>query len=542
MLTKLGPFEVLEVIGRGGMGTVYRGIDPIIGRPVAIKVIRLLGYNDGEEQAWLKDRLFREARTAGSLRHPGIVTIYHVGEEQDVAYIAMEFVDGPTLHQILDQEPPRDSAMLCRILSETAAALDYAHARGLVHRDIKPANIMVNADGVTKVTDFGIAKTTIGQTATKTGMILGTPYYMSPEQIRGNTLDGRSDQFALAVVSYEIFTGRRPFQAEQPTSICYQIIHEEPMSPEDLNPALGAEVAEVIKKGLAKEPEGRYSTCTEFTAVLSTALSKAAYKASQVPPQPTIHLPPPTPRPPDSASESIPTHRPRYEKFRGSIWMVLSLVIVLTSIWILGSRSSQKTESPSEIVKKSSPATTQGSDEPRIEPAPTAAASPIAESKPAAKNLVANATNQTAVPREEPKTPAPVQPKPTEEPDAAPVKPPAVLKGTMVWTGQMIKGGLLTITGTRASIGSLSGALPGRPVKIHVYPAESGAAGLTVFTSDSRYAVARTRGTATYTFDPRHATDIAVFETPGPQNRWDRLVIRINNPKTTACVIEWETE
>src|SRR6476469_8761579 len=147
------------------MGTVYRGIDPILGRPVAIKVIRLLGYNDNEEQAWLRDRLFREARAAGSLCHPSIVTIYHVGEEQDVAYIAMEFVDGPNLQQIMAAEGPKDKTMLCRILVEAAAALDYAHKRGLVHRDIKPANIMVTAAGMTKVTDFGIAKTSLGQTA-----------------------------------------------------------------------------------------------------------------------------------------------------------------------------------------------------------------------------------------------------------------------------------------------------------------------------------------------------------------------------------------
>jgi serine/threonine protein kinase len=200
VLTKLGPFQILEVIGRGGMGTVYRGIDPIIGRAVAVKIIRLVGYHDSDEQEWLRDRLFREARAAGSLCHPNIVTIYQVGEEQDLAYIAMEFVDGATLESVLVTEGAKDKAMLCRILCETAAALDYAHRRGLVHRDIKPTNIMLTGSGQTKVTDFGIAKTMLGQTATKTGMVLGTPFYMSPEQIRGTKLDGPSDQFALAAV------------------------------------------------------------------------------------------------------------------------------------------------------------------------------------------------------------------------------------------------------------------------------------------------------------------------------------------------------
>ncbi len=362
MLTKLGPFEILEVIGRGGMGTVYRGIDPIIGRPVAIKVIRLLGYNDNEEQEWLRDRLFREARAAGSLCHPGIVTIYHVGEEQDVAYIAMEFVDGQNLQQIIAAQGTRNKPMLCQVLLETAAALDYAHKRGLVHRDIKPANIMVTASGVTKVTDFGIAKTNLGQTATKTGMILGTPFYMSPEQIRGKALDGRSDQFALAVIAYEIVTGRKPFESEQMTSVCYQIIHEEPLSPEDVNPGVGGELAAVIKRGLAKEADLRYPTCTAFAAALLAAVREpeeretVAFKVAAPSP---VSTPADIPPPPASRPVVAPRRKARRQPM---ILALVALGVVIAAIWVGFKREPRtpatlplSTQQPAGISAKPSP-------------------------------------------------------------------------------------------------------------------------------------------------------------------------------------------
>src|SRR5579884_982504 len=279
MISKIGPFEVLELVGRGAMGSVYRALDPLIGRLVAIKVIRLIGYNDGDEAAFLKDRLFREAKAAGRLSHPGIVTIYQVGTYEDQAYIAMEYIDGPTLQQRLGSEPSAPPAFFRRVLTETAAALDYAHGCGVVHRDVKPANIMIAASGAVKVTDFGIAKTMLGHTQTQTGTILGTPFYMSPEQVEGKPLDGRSDQFALAVLAYEMLTGRKPFQADQVTSICYQIVHAEPLSPRDINPELGQDVATILKKGLAKDPAERFRTCSEFATTLVHAYERAFQEA-----------------------------------------------------------------------------------------------------------------------------------------------------------------------------------------------------------------------------------------------------------------------
>jgi len=190
---RLGPYQILGELGRGGMGTVYRGLDPLIGRSVAIKTVRLAEVADSSELALLRERLYREAQSAGILSHPGIVTVYHVGEENGVSFIAMEFIDGPTLSAILSSgaRPPRDWAI--SVLRQAAAALDFAHQRGVVHRDIKPANLMLTSDGRVKVADFGVARIA-SSSLTRTGMSLGSPSYMSPEQVQAAAVDGRSDQ------------------------------------------------------------------------------------------------------------------------------------------------------------------------------------------------------------------------------------------------------------------------------------------------------------------------------------------------------------
>ena len=207
------------------MGIALRAVDSAIGRTVVIKTIRLGELTDPVERKRLRDRLFHEARSAGMVSHPGIVTIYDVAEEGELAYIAMEFVNGPTLDQLLSREQPLEPATLFRILRETAAALDFAHKKGIVHRDIKPANIMIHEDGTVKITDFGVAKISASQLATQAGVVLGTPSYMSPEQALGKPVDGRSDQFSLAVIAYEMLAGERPFVAEELASLVYKIAH-----------------------------------------------------------------------------------------------------------------------------------------------------------------------------------------------------------------------------------------------------------------------------------------------------------------------------
>jgi serine/threonine-protein kinase len=269
-MDRIGRYKIVRELGRGAMGVVYHAIDPNIGRPVAIKTIQL-GARKPEEQERLRERLFREARSAGILSHPGIVTIYDVEQQGELAYIAMEFVDGPTLDQVLSEEGPIPQQKLLGILSQTAVALDYAHQKGIIHRDIKPANIMIAADGSVKITDFGIAKITTSDQLTMTGAIVGTPHYMSPEQVQGHPIDGRSDQFSLAVIAYEALTGEKPYTGEHLTTVVYKIVTEEPTAPHRLNSSLTGPIETVLRKSLAKKPDGRYRGCVEFVDSLEKA-------------------------------------------------------------------------------------------------------------------------------------------------------------------------------------------------------------------------------------------------------------------------------
>ncbi len=266
------------------MGIVYKALDPMIGRTVAIKAIRLSDFQDPEEQRRVRERLLREAQSAGLLVHPNIVTIYDVLEEEDSAYIVMEYVGGASLERMLrsrtlpDAGSLPDASSLLRYLHQVADALDYAHRRGIVHRDIKPANIIIaatkeGADQAAKVTDFGVAKF-ISQNTTYSGTMTGTPNYMSPEQIQGLPLDGRSDQFSLAVVIYEILTGAKPFTAESLPTLLYQICRAEPASVETLNHTLGAKTGTVVSRALEKEPEARFESCSAFVETLTAALEE----------------------------------------------------------------------------------------------------------------------------------------------------------------------------------------------------------------------------------------------------------------------------
>ncbi len=270
---QIGRYRVVGEIGRGAMGVVYKAEDPAIGRTVAIKTIRLGDLTDPSERQFMRERLLREARSAGILSHPGIVTIYDIAEEGDTAYVFMEFVSGQTLDKLVAGSGVLEKKRVFEILRQTAAALDYAHSKGIVHRDIKPANIMISADGQAKITDFGVAKI-LSQQMTQTRSILGTPYYMSPEQIQGAAIDGRSDQFALAVVAFELLTGERPYAADSLPTLLYKIVKEAPASPRRFNPSLAPEVDHVLRKAFAKDPQQRFSTCTEFVSALAMAASK----------------------------------------------------------------------------------------------------------------------------------------------------------------------------------------------------------------------------------------------------------------------------
>ncbi len=274
-MQQIGRYQILGELGRGAMGIVYKAQDPAIGRTIAIKSIRLQDLTDEAERERLRERLFREAQSAGILSHPGIVTIYDIAEEGGMAYIFMEFVNGPPLEKVLLAEPAPDKEILLGIFRQTAAALDYAHKKGIVHRDIKPANIMIHEDGAAKVTDFGVAKI-VSQQMTQAGTMMGTPSYMSPEQVQGVAISGRADQFSLAVIVYEVLTGEKPFAAEYLPTLLYKIVREDPAPARRLNPSLGSQVETVMRKALAKSPQERYENCSEFINALTIACNAAS--------------------------------------------------------------------------------------------------------------------------------------------------------------------------------------------------------------------------------------------------------------------------
>src|SRR5580704_13071629 len=275
MMEQIGRYRIVGELGRGAMGVVYHATDPAIGRSVAIKTIRILDINDTDRRDKLRERLFREARSAGVLSHPNIVTIYDMDESDGLAYIAMAYVNGPTLEKILASEAPLSGANMLRILRQAALGLDYAHGRGIVHRDVKPANIMTDEDGAVKITDFGIAKITALNNVTETRTVVGTPNYMSPEQVQGLAVDGRSDQFSLAVIAYEILTGERPFQGEHLSTVVYKIVAEQQPEAQRINSTLTPQIDEVLRRGLAKKPEDRYPNCSSFVGALEMACAES---------------------------------------------------------------------------------------------------------------------------------------------------------------------------------------------------------------------------------------------------------------------------
>jgi serine/threonine-protein kinase len=264
----LGRYQVEKELGKGAMGVVYLGKDPKIGRVVAIKTMALGEEFEKDELEDARNRFFREAETAGRLNHPNIVTIYDAGEEHDLCYIAMEFLKGKDLAPQTKAGALLPLADVLNIAAQVAEALDYAHKLNVVHRDIKPANIMYEMDTkIVKVTDFGIARIT-DSSRTKTGMVLGTPSYMSPEQLSGKRVDGRSDLFSLGVMLYQMCVGTLPFQGESMAELMFRIANEPYRDPKELNPKLPASVVAVIDRALKKNADERFQNGAEFAQAL----------------------------------------------------------------------------------------------------------------------------------------------------------------------------------------------------------------------------------------------------------------------------------
>jgi len=395
--TQLGKYQLHAEIGRGGMGAVYKAYDPTLDRFVAVKVL-------APHLVWEKEfieRFLREARAAARLRHPSIVTIYDVGQEGNWYYFAMEYLEGQTLAQFIRQRGPMSAEETLHILRPLAEGLDYAHGQGLVHRDVKPGNVIVGPGEHATLTDFGIARAAQETRLTRTGAIVGTPEYMSPEQAQGGGVSTRSDQYALGVVAYEMLAGRVPFQAESTAALLHKVVYEPPPPLRKTRPGLPVEVERVLERALAKEPVKRYRSCGEFVS----ALEKAALL-----PRPARPVPAPRPTPP------VPAPPPK----RTWLWMGIAgiLLIGLCAVALGGTLALPALFGGTATVQPTSP------------PPPTVGptVSPLKTTEP---------TSPPPTEPVEPPSPTPPQPSPTLPPTVEPTVDTSLRWSTI---GQSVRG------------------------------------------------------------------------------------------------------
>src|SRR5436309_7601337 len=266
-------YKVVQGIGFGAMGAVYKAFDPLIKRTLAIKTIRLDIPRQSPHYKSFLERFRHEAQVSGTLSHPNIVTLFDIGEEGGLPYLAMEFVEGETIASILERGTRFEPEKVVVLISQIASALDYAHSKGVIHRDVKPANLMLYEGDRVKVTDFGIAKLMDAE-MTQAGVLLGTPSYMSPERAMGDKLDGRTDIFSLGVCAFEMLPGEQPFPGTNVTSILYKLVHVDPIEPANLemNGLVPQKWHEVFSRVLAKKPDDRYQTASDFVQDLEYCL------------------------------------------------------------------------------------------------------------------------------------------------------------------------------------------------------------------------------------------------------------------------------
>ena len=414
-VTKAGRYELSEELGRGAMGVVLKALDPVIGRTVAVKTLRLSEEGTGMTHEELISRFQTEARAAGLLSHPNIVVVHDAGEEEGLFYITMEYVEGRSLQALLDSRQAFPLPRIMRVMEQACSALEYAHQHHVVHRDIKPANLMLTPDDTLKITDFGTAKILQFGTA-MTQQVIGTPSYMSPEQVKGRRVDGRSDIFSLGVILYELVTGEKPFPGRNITTVIYKIVNEDPIPPRELDSTIHPGLSNVITRALAKEPGARYQSCRE----MMEALRK--YREAGAGAEATLALAGPArgeQRRTSTESQSMRTNvravrQPSFaldqsvEKPRGTFWLALLLLLViggasyylwpyLQDIWNRGRRTltttapaqgaamqtpaagtSEQTEPAATAATKEEPASRRASTPAREEPAPA---------QPAARDL-----------------------------------------------------------------------------------------------------------------------------------------------------------
>jgi len=328
----LGRYLVQEELGRGAMGAVYKAFDPVIARTVALKTILIDDH--APDRAQMIERLKQEAKAAGGLDHPNIITIYDVGEENGAVYLSMQFVKGTTLAELLADVGVPSLPTLLSWADQISGAVGFAHARGVIHRDLKPANLMVTDEGAIKILDFGIAK--IENTSlTQTGLVIGTPGYMAPEQIAGKKVDHRADIFSLGAVFYELLTREKPFAGDIAT-ILYKIVNEDPVAPSLINPAIPGGVDAVIRKALAKDPKDRFQTCEEMRkAFLEQSVRPPLTPPTTVPAEKVVANRPPSPASP----RRVPQIEPALPRIWPRLTLGSALLLIAAASWVFYIRS-----------------------------------------------------------------------------------------------------------------------------------------------------------------------------------------------------------
>jgi predicted Ser/Thr protein kinase len=340
-LTKAGRYDVVRELGRGSMGIVYQGYDPVIGRTIAIKTMLTEGLSPQEFEEF-RARFQREAQAAGVLSHPNIVNVFDYGEDNGVLFLIMEYLEGKSLEKLVEGQNILPIETIIPMYDQVCGALDHAHQHGIVHRDIKPANIMILDNGLVKVTDFGIAKM-VSMGMTQAGQVLGTPNYMSPEQVKGRQVDGRSDIFSLGIILYDLLTGEMPFSGQNVTTVIYKIINENPIPPRELDATIHPGLSYVVCKALAKSPDERYQTCRELaddlrnfkclgtapSATIKVNVPTLQIAEAERAAAPSVESPAPPAAPPEAAAIAPAS---AYEKLLASPmgWALIALLGVVT--------------------------------------------------------------------------------------------------------------------------------------------------------------------------------------------------------------------
>ena len=404
----LGRYRIVDQIGQGAMGVVYRARDPIIDRVVALKTID--PHLSGDALREFNERFFHEAKSAGRLNHPNIVTIYDAGEADGNAYIAMEYLEGPSLRQILDDHPTLPVSRVMEIGAQVARGLAYAHEHGVVHRDVKPANVILVNGRRPKITDFGIA----GAAGAVNSELAGSPKYMSPEQVRGEALDGRADVFSLGAVLYELLTGKQPFTGEDVESIIAAVREHEPPPPSTLNARVPRDVDRVVMRMLAKRAEDRYTTARRAMRHLGLLAERAAdfekAHAAEAAEADAIRQPR---EPAGEETTVVLGMAPPATRGASRYWAAAGVAAAVVAMVAWNTR----THAPVEpvVVTKTAPAPVASAPVPAPVEEPLPAPAPAAQPAPAPKRVAPAAKAPRKPPVEAVQAPAPVEPEPAPQ-------------------------------------------------------------------------------------------------------------------------------